>query len=908
MIKLVNVSKHFVQNGGKELEILNDINYTFRDTGLYSILGYSGSGKTTLLDIIGGIDEPTSGDIFYSDKKINGIPSNAKSDYLNEIVSFIFQSNNIIESLNVEENILLALSVREINKEETQKKIEDVLKLLKIENKRYSKVKFLSGGEKQRVAIARALIKGSKVILADEPTGSLDEETSAQIIKILKEISKNHLVILVTHNTDLAKDYADVILNLKNKQISESYCKNQNNIDEIDTLTTSENHVITKLTFFNKCKLAFINFKARKFKTGIIAFALLMIVTIISSTCLISDGFSNYLNDINDLSFSKYPISIEQYVTNVDILLNPENKKEHNDDYLDNPFHINVNEAGTLLTKNNIDYKLIDYLEKMDLEYKKNLVYTKNYTLDALIKSNDNEVSHAQVGSYTFTERTFNDNINYFNVLPKNGKVLNEDYVLIKGRAPKNKNEAILIVGQDHSLNENYISSFGLSGYINKKDLSVDDFLGLTYKFIGHNSYYDQLPKTKKVDGIFFKREYELLNEGKDLNSLYKLMEENVDILKSLNSSLDLTSTSQGIQFLKKIYPFLDKEEVYDLDNIDFNDKDEVEKLLLSLITHRTLKCYEEKTGESLKKIYEENNQNEATIVGVYKLDNEKLISSFAPGIYFDGDLLKDAYLVNHPSWNDVDGDGIFTSKDDKRSYIMRDFESNFFLSYDGTFTVNTPTILDEIVMKTNDFSSYFNNAKSLGLIDYVSAITYYPSNNNEKEYFANYIDEFNEMATDKSQKITLFDLSGMSFEMTLEIFSIVTKILIIISVLIAFISILLVGVILYDFINNEIYNIGIFMSLGIRKSDIRSVNALEGLIMSLFASGVGIGLSYLILYSMSNLLKPSLNFFGSFSLMHITPLIFFLTIFISFALIIILHFLPIFKINKLTIKEILHK
>lgn len=908
MIELSNVSKHFIQHDGSKLEILNGVNYTFKDSGLYTILGYSGSGKTTLLDIIGGIDDPTSGDIFYNEKKVNEIPSNAKSDYLNEIVSFIFQSNNIIESLNVEENILLSLSARKIKKEEIQEKLSEVLNLLKIENKRYSKVKFLSGGEKQRVAIARALIKGSKIILADEPTGSLDEETSVEIMKTLSEISKDHLVILVTHNVDLAKEYADVILTLKNKNISETFAKNSNSNDIDDTLTTSENQIIRRLSFLNKCKLAFTNFKARKFKTGIIGFALLMIITIISSTCLISDGFSNYLKDINDLSFSKYPISIEPYITNIDLLLNPENNKDHNSNYLDNPFHININEAGTVLTKNNINYKLIEYLEKMDSNYKKNLVYTKNYTLDALVKSYNEDINHVEVGSYSFSERTFNDSINYFNVLPENEKVLNEDYVLIKGRAPQNKNEAILIVGQDHSLSENYITSFGLSSYLNKKDLSVDDFLGLTYKFIPQNKYYTQLAKTKAVDGIFFKREYQLINEGKDLNSLYKLIEENIDILQSLNSSDELTSTPEGVDFLKKLYPYLDKEVVYDLDKINFNDKDQVEELLLSLISHRNLKCYKEKTGESLRRIYEEDNQNKATIVGVYKLDNEKLISSFAPGIYFDSDILNDAYLANHPEWKDVDNDGIYTSKDDKRSYIMRDFESNFFITYDGTFTINTPTILDEIVMKTNDFTSYFNNVKSLGLIDYVSAITYYPSNNSEKEYFINYIDEFNKMATDKSDIITLFDVSGMSFDMTLEIFSIVTKILIIISILIAFISIILVGVILYDFINNEIYNIGIYMSLGIRKSDIRSINALEGIIMSLFASGIGIGLSYLILFSMSNFLKPTLNFFGGFSLMNITPFVFWLIVLISFSLIIILHFLPIFKINKLTIKEILRK
>lgn len=907
MIKIKNLTKIFKQINGKELLVLKDINYTFSDKGLYAILGESGSGKTTLLDIIGGIDFPTSGEVFFDENNICSFDDKKRSLYLSEIVSFVFQANNIIETLNVEENILLSLSNKKISRDEVNSKLEEILKILKLTDKRFNKVKYLSGGEKQRVAIGRALIKNSKVILADEPTGSLDEESSLEIMNLLKEISKKHLVILVTHNNNLALKFADKILLLRDKKINEEKINNSNTIDTIDILTTSEKSISKRLSFKNKIKMIVTNFKSRKMKTCIISFALLMITTIISTTCLICDGFNNYLNEINNSTFSKYPISIEPFVTSLDILLNPGSNKNFNNDYKNNPDKIYISETNNILTKNNISSELVRYLKNTDESIKNNLLFNKGYSLDALVKNGMN-VSSVKINALGLSDKLFNQQLSYFNVLPENKSVLNEDYSLIKGRLPQNENEAILILNKDSSVSKNYLENFGLSTYLDKKELSPDDFIGLTYKFVSHNDFYTQLSTTKVVDGIFFKREYDLLNDGLDLNSLYQLIDMNLEKLQSLSSIDELIGNPEGISFLKSLYPYLDKEVTYDIDKIDFNNEEHVERLLLSLIVKRNLNCYKEKSQEELNSLYEKESVNEATIVGIYKLNEEKLVSSYSPGLYFDNKILTNAQKVNKPDWEDIDNDGTFSRKDDRRSYILKSYESNFYISYDGTFTLNTPTIFNEIKINSNDVMTYLNNIKSLGLIDYISSISYFPKDKSDKDHFIKIIDEYNKQVESKLDQITLLDISGTSFGVAQEIFNIVVKILIVISILISLISILLIGVILYDFINNEIYNIGIYMSLGIRKSDIRKVNILEGIMMGLFSTTLSSAFTFLFLFIMTKILKPSLNYFGGFTLMNVTPIYVILLLLTSFLVVTLLYFLPIFKINRLTIKDILRK
>ena len=221
MLELKDLSKEYISKHAGTIPVLKGINYTFSNSGLYSILGESGCGKTTLLNLVGGLDTLTNGDILVDNKSIKDFKEKDFDRYRNQEIGFIFQDNNLLDNLTVEENVSLALSLSSIKNKERIKLVKEALEKVKLVDKLKKYPSELSGGEKQRVVLARALIKNPNIILADEPTGSLDEVNSLEIMKYLKELSKDHLVIMVTHSSFLANEFSDVILRMKNGKINE---------------------------------------------------------------------------------------------------------------------------------------------------------------------------------------------------------------------------------------------------------------------------------------------------------------------------------------------------------------------------------------------------------------------------------------------------------------------------------------------------------------------------------------------------------------------------------------------------------------------------------------------------------------------------------------------------------------
>lgn len=309
MLQIDKIKKKYI-TGDLVQTALNDVSLNLRDNELVAILGPSGSGKTTLLNIIGGLDHYDSGDLI-----INGISTKKYTDrdwdsYRNHTIGFVFQSYNLIPHQTVLSNVELALTISGVSKSERKRRAIEALEKVGLGNQLHKKPNQMSGGQMQRVAIARALINDPDILLADEPTGALDSETSIQVMELLKEVAKDRLVVMVTHNPELAEEYATRIVKVRDGKIIDD-----SNPYHVDTLQLAEsrheNMGKSSMSFMTSLALSFNNLKSKKGRTLLTAFAGSIGIIGIALILSISNGVNTYISDIQKSTMSSYPISIE---------------------------------------------------------------------------------------------------------------------------------------------------------------------------------------------------------------------------------------------------------------------------------------------------------------------------------------------------------------------------------------------------------------------------------------------------------------------------------------------------------------------------------------------------------------------------------------------------------------------
>ena len=307
MLQLRKITKVYKTKQKTKVQALTDINYEFKEKGFYAILGKSGSGKTTLLNIIAGLDKPTSGEVIFEGQAFSSFKGKDFDAYRNTCVGFVFQEFNLLENLNVYKNVSLALELQ--GRKATEAEIIEVLRKVGIEDLIYRNIYELSGGQKQRVAIARALIKKPRIIIADEPTGSLDQEIAVEIFEILKELSKEYLVILVTHNEEYAETYAEQILHL-----AEGRQKEEVSLEEIEEENRVELEYKKSLSIFASLKMGFTNLRINKLRLTFAIFLTFLSLTFLG-VCLFINFFSKYELLYNSLKADAFldPVFITEH-------------------------------------------------------------------------------------------------------------------------------------------------------------------------------------------------------------------------------------------------------------------------------------------------------------------------------------------------------------------------------------------------------------------------------------------------------------------------------------------------------------------------------------------------------------------------------------------------------------------
>ena len=605
MLKLENITKIYERKNFKQIA-LNDVTLVFRNNEFVSILGPSGSGKTTLLNIIGGLDKYTYGNLIIDGVSTRKYKERDWNNYRSKKVGFIFQSYNLINHQTVLSNVLLSLNIAGKPKKESIKLAKKVLKDVGLENYIKKKPKELSGGQMQRVAIARALVTNPDIILCDEPTGALDSQTSIQIMELLKEISKEKLVIMVTHNVTLANKYSDRVIALN---------------DGVITYDTSpyevENYSLKKIknkrkamNKFTSLSLSFNNLLTKKSRTLLTSFAGSIGIIGIALVLSLSKGTQKYINKIEKNTFSKYPISImESYI-------DYQNMFDKEKESCKNGSICSIND----LTNNVVNDNKINSISKFSNILKQNYENINNYTLD--INYNYN----IDLNIYKDNKMIENSSL-YFKEFFNNNSPLLKEYTLIYGKLPEKYNEIVIVTDENGKLPLSLMKSLFINEDIDLSkiiNISYEKIIDSKFKLVSETSYYihendtwqyiknnqdkinDILDKSinLKITGILKLNKDAVISESGFIGYSKKL-------INYLNDEVNSSNIKKSILENKDINPLTnnlyDENMTYEmlLDSISINDKNPIKIDIYP-------KDYKSKEKiESIIKKYNEENSND---------------------------------------------------------------------------------------------------------------------------------------------------------------------------------------------------------------------------------------------------------------------------------------------------------
>lgn len=469
MLEIKKITKIYQTEGFKQTA-LNKVSVNFRKSEFAAILGPSGSGKTTFLNIIGGLDKYTSGDLIINNVSTKNYSDRQWDSYRNHRVGFVFQSYNLINHQTILKNVELALTLSGISKDQRKERAIKALKDVGLEKHMNKKPNQLSGGQMQRVAIARALVNNPEIILADEPTGALDSETSVQIMKILKDISKEKLVIMVTHNPDLAKEYASRIINIKDGEIT----SDSNPFDGKDDLREDETNKTakTKMSFLTALSLSFNNLMTKKGRTILVSVAGSIGIIGIALILAVSTGFQNYVDSIQEETLTSYPLTIMQEssdITSVLLSMRTGEKKDIKEGSVEEAQYItsmlsniSANDLKSFKKYLNDNYKEV----KSDLS---NVSYNYSinpniYTIDAvnkLAKVNPSNLFDSMIGQNTLMQ-SYSSMASIFSKMVDNVSEIESDYEMLKGRWPEKYDEMIIVLSEKSSISDLLVYSLGL--------------------------------------------------------------------------------------------------------------------------------------------------------------------------------------------------------------------------------------------------------------------------------------------------------------------------------------------------------------------------------------------------------------------------------------------------------------
>ena len=525
MLEIKNITKVYETDGFKQ-KALDKVSINFRNNEFASILGPSGSGKTTLLNIIGGLDRYDSGDLIINEVSTKKYKDSNWDSYRNHRVGFVFQSYNLISHQTILQNVELALTLSGVTKKERLKKAKEVLKKVGLKDHINKRPNQLSGGQMQRVAIARALINDPDILLADEPTGALDSETSTQIMELLKKVAKEKLVIMVTHNPELAEEYSSRIVKLKDgKVISDTnpYDGKRDTKEELEIATLKSKK--TSMNLKTALSISLNNLLTKKGRTILTAFAGSIGIIGIALILSLSNGLNSYIEKVEEDTLSLYPLTIEKTTMDSTAFMSSlmdstriNNKKDKI--YSNNIMTDMLSIMSTKQIKNDLksfkayidkNNDINKYVSEIRYTYDLNLNLYKSDYESKIVKVNPSTVFD-NLGLGTDMKESFKmsgmSEMNSWTELSSNKEVIDSKYDLLAGSMPSKYNEVVLVIDKNNQISDYALYSLGLldqdelktslkkimSGEeVEEKNAisyAYEDIIGLTYKLVLNTDYY----------------------------------------------------------------------------------------------------------------------------------------------------------------------------------------------------------------------------------------------------------------------------------------------------------------------------------------------------------------------------------------------------------------------------------
>lgn len=790
MLQCKNIIKDYV-SGDEIVHALKGVSLSFREHEFVSILGQSGCGKTTFLNIIGGLDHYTSGDLIINGKSTKDYSDKDWDTYRNHQIGFVFQSYNLIMHQSVLSNVELALTLTGVNKEERRKRAIEALNKVGLSDQIHKKPTQMSGGQMQRVAIARAIVNNPDIILADEPTGALDSATSVQIMEILKEISKDKLVIMVTHNPQLADEYSSRIIRLKDGSLvsdSNPFNEQEMNVD-MSVLKRPG------MSFKMACSLSLNNLMTKKARTFLTSFAGSIGIIGIALIMSLSHGMQSYIDQMENDTMASYPIEIQSSSSDMSTLMTTmmgmkKESKEHNDSKIySRPYVEDVLESLSSSKKNNLS-AFKSYIESskgkefrktakaIEYDYNLNLqVYNEN-TDSGLVQVSPNGLldklgmSDMMSIQSQFMDSSAMTNDQVWLSLPESKKLRNDEYQLVEGKWPTNYNEVVLEVDENNEITDYALYSLGL--------LDQDELVKNYQKIL--NGETDKISKTKlksySVDDILNLKFRLVLNSDlyQKVNGLWINQSENESYMK------DVVSKSPEIKVVGIIKPSESTVSQPTMGGVYYT------KAMEEYVTSKT-----------------EN----AQIVKEQKTNPN--INIFTQTEFASGQKMSMSNLTN------------------EQMMQLSSMSQEELMNYMNTYNENIN-------------ATYDSNLTKLGVVDYSNPtkISLYASSFDGKEKLGDLITSYNKKQT-KSNVITYNDFIGTMLSSVTSVVNIISYVLIAFVSVSLIVSSIMIGIITYISVLERTKEIGILRSIGASKKDITRVFNAETFIIGLISGVLGI-------------------------------------------------------------------
>ena len=836
MLKLKDIKKDYL-SGDNTVHALKGISLEFRKSEFVSILGQSGCGKTTLLNIIGGLDRYTSGDLIINGKSTKDFKDKDWDSYRNYSIGFVFQNYNLISHQTVLSNVELALTLDGVKKEERRKRAIKALEEVGLKDQINKKPNQLSGGQMQRVAIARALVNNPDIILADEPTGALDTETSVQVMEILKEISKDRLIIMVTHNPELAEKYSSRIIKvLDGRVINDS---NPYDSKKEEKENKAEKTRKPSMSFFTALSLSLNNLMTKKGRTILTAFAGSIGIIGIALIMSLSSGVQNYINKVEEDTLSSYPITITKETVELNEMmeslmveaqedaqkLDKNAEKIYSRNIMGNMFTTLSSEVKT----NNLEAfkKYLDGKNNVIKENSNAIQYSYNLNLN-LYKSNTDEGILQVNPSQVMSNLGFNTSDGSSSMMMMmqadvwyemldNDELIKSQYDVLAGRFPEKYNEVVLIVDENNRVSDYTLYTLGLLDMQTLQDNYAKMLNG------------EQIEKEEVKEYTF--------NEILDLK--FKLVL-NTDYYEKVNNIWVNKSTDET--FMKNV--IANAEDISVVGIIRVNPESVVTASTGVIGYNKDLKEY------VINKI------NETEIAKEQKANPEVNVLT---GIAFS-ETTGNAVLTEEEKAY------MATLSPEEQAAIMAQYSSAQAVTYESTL-------------------------RTLGVIDLNSpiAINIYPKDFDSKDVITTEIEKYNDKQ-EELDKIKYTDMVGTLMSSVTSIVNTISYVLIAFVAISLVVSSIMIGIITYISVLERTKEIGILRAIGASKKDISRVFNAETFIIGLTAGLLGIGVT-LLLNIPINIVIKNITDISNLSVLPVKGAI--VLVLISMVLTVIAGFIP---------------